>query len=315
MGAIEYVDERLLALDEVAAKLKCRPDAVGERVAALEHELRETRKALEAATTGAGASKVADAYQAAVQLDGYKAVVARIDGLTGKEMRSAWDGIRDAAGGEPVACVIASATPDGKVALLAGGTDGAVSAGFAAGAIIKDIAGLVGGRGGGPAQHGAGGRLGRLRHRRRARRRARRAGHLVRALALDIGEARVGVAVSDPAGRVASPVCVLPAQEVLAHAASFRRVLEDWEPELLVCGRPMTLAGEEGPQVARVREQAERIAAACGLPLEFEDERLSSAEAKRILREQGLSERAMRGKVDMVAASLFLQSWLDARHN
>ena len=149
MGAIEYVDERLLALDEVAAKLKCRPDAVAERVAALEHELRETRKALEAATTGAGATKVADAYQGAVQLDGYKAVVARIDGLTGKEMRSAWDGIRDAANGEPVACVLASATPDGKVALLASGTDGAVSAGFAAGAIIKDIAGLVGGRGGG----------------------------------------------------------------------------------------------------------------------------------------------------------------------
>lgn len=137
----------------------------------------------------------------------------------------------------------------------------------------------------------------------------------MRVLALDIGEVRVGVAVSDPAGRVASPVCVLPAQEVLAHAVTFRRLLEDWEPELLVCGRPMTLAGEEGPQAARVREQAERVAAACGLPLEFEDERLSSAEAKRILREQGLSERAMRGKVDMVAASLFLQAWLDARHN
>lgn len=137
----------------------------------------------------------------------------------------------------------------------------------------------------------------------------------MRVLALDIGEVRVGVAVSDPAGRVASPVCVLPAQEVLAHAVTFRRVLEDWEPELLVCGRPMTLAGEEGPQAARVREQAERVAAACDLPLEFEDERLSSAEAKRILREQGLSERAMRGKVDMVAASLFLQAWLDARHN
>lgn len=137
----------------------------------------------------------------------------------------------------------------------------------------------------------------------------------MRVLALDIGEVRVGVAVSDLAGRVASPVCVLPAQEVLAHAVTFRRVLEDWEPELLVCGRPMTLAGEEGPQAARVREQAERVAAACGLPLEFEDERLSSAEAKRILREQGLSERAMRGKVDMVAASLFLQAWLDARHN
>jgi putative Holliday junction resolvase len=58
---------------------------------------------------------------------------------------------------------------------------------------------------------------------------------------------------------------------------------------------------------------AEHISAATGLPLEFEDERLSSAEAKRILREQGLSEKSMRGKVDMVAASLFLQAWLDAR--
>ena len=135
----------------------------------------------------------------------------------------------------------------------------------------------------------------------------------MRVLALDIGEVRVGIAVSDPTGRVASPVTVLPAQEVLAHAVAFRRVLEDWEPELLVCGLPRTLAGEEGPQAERIRAQAEKIARSCGLPLEFEDERLSSAEAKRILKEQGLSERAMRGKVDSVAAGLFLQSWLDAR--
>ena len=59
--------------------------------------------------------------------------------------------------------------------------------------------------------------------------------------------------------------------------------------------------------------QAQKIADALDLPLYFEDERLSSAEAKRILREQGLSEKQMRGKVDMIAASLFLQSWLDSR--
>lgn len=135
----------------------------------------------------------------------------------------------------------------------------------------------------------------------------------MRVLALDIGEVRVGVAVSDPDARVASPVCVLSAAEVLAHAVTFRRVLEDWEPELLVCGLPRTMAGEEGPQAERIRAQAEKISQSCGLPLEFADERLSSAEAKRILREQGLSERAMRGKVDSVAAGLFLQSWLDAR--
>lgn len=137
----------------------------------------------------------------------------------------------------------------------------------------------------------------------------------MRILALDIGETRVGVAVSDPGERVASPVCVLPANEVLAHAASFRRVLEDWEPELLLCGLPYTLAGEEGPQAERIRQVAARIGSACDLPVEFTDERLSSQEAKRSLREKGLSEKAMRGKIDMIAASVFLQAWLDARRS
>ena len=58
-------------------------------------------------------------------------------------------------------------------------------------------------------------------------------------------------------------------------------------------------------------EQAKKIADRTGLPVELTDERLSSSEAKRILRAQGLSEKTMRGKVDMVAASLFLQAWLD----
>ena len=135
----------------------------------------------------------------------------------------------------------------------------------------------------------------------------------MRILALDIGQARVGIAVSDPGERVASPVCVLPASEVLGNAKPFRRVLEDWEPELLLCGLPYTTAGEEGPQAARIRAVAQKISAACGLPCEFADERLSSREAKRSLREKGLSEREMRGKIDMIAASLFLQAWLDAR--
>lgn len=134
------------------------------------------------------------------------------------------------------------------------------------------------------------------------------------ALALDIGEARVGIAVSDATGTLAMPVKVLPAQEVLGNARSFRYIIEDYEPEVLVCGRPETLAGEDGPQAQRVVEAAEKIARATGLPLEFIDERLSSREAKRILREQGLSEREMRGKVDSVAASLFLQTWLDVQN-
>ena len=134
----------------------------------------------------------------------------------------------------------------------------------------------------------------------------------MRALALDIGEVRIGVAASDASGTVAVPVKVLPAAEVLSGARTFRRILEDYEPEVLVCGRPKTLAGEDGPQAKRIMEQARKVAQTCGLPLEFEDERLSSQEAKRILREEGYNERDMRGRVDMVAASLFLQTWLDA---
>ncbi len=135
----------------------------------------------------------------------------------------------------------------------------------------------------------------------------------MRALALDIGEVRIGIAASDASGRVASPVKVLPAAEVLSCAKTFRRILEDYEPEVLVCGRPQTMSGEDGPQAERVMAQARSIAEACDLPLEFADERLSSSEAKRILREQGLNEKQMRGKVDMIAASLFLQAWLDSR--
>lgn len=133
------------------------------------------------------------------------------------------------------------------------------------------------------------------------------------ALALDIGETRIGIAVSDRSGRVASPVKVLPAAEVIGLAKSFLYIVEDYEPDVLVSGRPMTMVGERGPQAERVEAQAQKIADALDLPLYFEDERLSSAEAKRILREQGLSEKQMRGKVDMIAASLFLQSWLDSR--
>ena len=135
----------------------------------------------------------------------------------------------------------------------------------------------------------------------------------MRVLALDIGEVRVGVAVSDPQESVASPVCVLPASEVEGNAAPFRRVLEDWEPELLLCGLPLTLAGEEGPQAQRIRAIATRVSEQTRLPLEYVDERLTSSEAKQILRRQGLNEKAMRGKVDMVAASLMLQAWLDSR--
>ena len=134
----------------------------------------------------------------------------------------------------------------------------------------------------------------------------------MRVLALDIGEVRIGVASGDTRTGLASPVAVLPANEVLAGARTWRALLDEYEPQALVVGEPRTLGGAIGPQAERLHAQAEEIGRACGLPVSFADERLSSSEAKRILRSQGLSERSMRGKVDMVAASLFLETWLQS---
>ena len=89
----------------------------------------------------------------------------------------------------------------------------------------------------------------------------------MRIMALDIGEVRVGIAISDPGERVASPICVLPANEVSTCAKSFKRVFGGLGPEFLLCGLPYTMAGEEGPQAKRIRSVAAQISAACDVPM------------------------------------------------
>ena len=135
----------------------------------------------------------------------------------------------------------------------------------------------------------------------------------MRALGLDIGSVRIGVAVSDPSGCIASPVTVLDAKALAGDLRPFLRLVEDYESECLVVGLPLTLAGEEGPQAALVRAEADRLAAAAGLPVVYADERLSSEEARRCMAASGMSEKEQRGAVDKVAAAIILQGWLDAQ--
>lgn len=147
-GAVEFVDERLEELNTVAQTLKTNPSGVAARVEQLQAELREARHKIEALMSGAGSDAVSDALKSAVQLEGYTCAFAKLEGISGKELRNVWDGIRDASKGAPVACVLASIS-DGKVGLLAAGTDAAVAAGFNAGQIIATASSFVGGRGGG----------------------------------------------------------------------------------------------------------------------------------------------------------------------
>lgn len=134
----------------------------------------------------------------------------------------------------------------------------------------------------------------------------------MRHLAFDIGERRIGVAVSDPSGRVATPLVVLDARELARDASPLRRLIDDYEPESLVVGLPLTMSGEAGPQAEAVRATVRRLIEPLGVPVVYHDERLSSAEAERAMAAAGADSRARRGSVDMVAASLLLQSHLDA---
>lgn len=135
----------------------------------------------------------------------------------------------------------------------------------------------------------------------------------MRILAIDIGEKRCGLAMSDPGERIATPLDVVPLSDAVNNTGAFARALEDWEPELLLFGLPKSLDGHEGKQASRIRAIAGQITKACGIEGAFIDERLSSREAHTALHEMGYDSKSMKGKVDMIAASFFLQTFIDSK--
>jgi len=91
------------------------------------------------------------------------------------------------------------------------------------------------------------------------------------------------------------------------------RLLDEYDVDRVVVGVPISLDGSEGPQAAEVRSVGDRLARALPVPLEYWDERLSSAQARRSMREAGVPASRQRGSVDKIAAAILLQSWLDAQ--
>jgi putative Holliday junction resolvase len=134
----------------------------------------------------------------------------------------------------------------------------------------------------------------------------------MRVVALDIGVKRIGVAVSDPSGTVATPLRVLDAASVHGDARELVSLVDEYEAELVVIGLPCSLDGTEGPQADFVRSVGERVARFLRVPVTYCDERFSSVEARRAMTSAGVCDRDKRGSVDMVAAALFLQAYLDA---
>lgn len=150
-GAIEWLEGRAQIALDASAALKCRLEEVPARIANLQSELREANQKLKAALTGGSSDAISSAIENAVDCGSYKLVIAQLDGLEAADLRNVWDTVRQK-GGSAVACVIATVTYKGQPALLAAATDEAVAAGFKSGDVIKKIAPMVGGGGGGRPQ-------------------------------------------------------------------------------------------------------------------------------------------------------------------
>jgi putative holliday junction resolvase len=134
-----------------------------------------------------------------------------------------------------------------------------------------------------------------------------------RRLGIDVGAVRVGVALSDPDGLVATPLETV-ARDVDggSDVATITALAAEYEVVAVVVGLPRTLAGQEGPAAAAARVFAEALTTALDVPVELSDERLTTVVAHRQLRESGRKGRKQRAVVDQVAAVGILQGWLDA---
>jgi putative Holliday junction resolvase len=134
----------------------------------------------------------------------------------------------------------------------------------------------------------------------------------MRVLALDLGSRRIGVAVSDPSGTLASPYQVLQRSgDPAADHAAIANMVDEVGAELIVVGLPLSLSGGEGPAAQQARAEASVLATAVAVPVELLDERLTTVAADRSMQRAGRSGRARRKVVDQVAATVLLQSWLD----
>lgn len=135
----------------------------------------------------------------------------------------------------------------------------------------------------------------------------------MRVLAVDLGAVRIGVALSDETGTLASGLCTLrsigPRKDVQAIAALVR----EHEAGEVVVGMPLRLDGSLGPQAEKVAAFAERLRRSLRVPVVLWDERLSSVAADELLAEAGVRRRDRRDRIDRAAATLVLQGYLDAR--
>jgi len=135
----------------------------------------------------------------------------------------------------------------------------------------------------------------------------------MRILALDPGPKRIGVAVSDELKLIAQPLEFIPAEPFAGFLARLQELIREKEVELILIGLPRNMDGSYGPAALKVKTFAAALRETVAVPLQLWDERLTSAQAQRLLIQGGVRRRQRKEKVDQTAAAILLQSYLDSR--
>ena len=136
----------------------------------------------------------------------------------------------------------------------------------------------------------------------------------MRALGVDLGEKRIGIAVSDSNGKVATPLqVIIRSKSIKQDHKKICDLVDEWEVDIVVVGMPYSLNGSKGLAAKTVEKEVKELSSALEVPVATQDERLTTATAAKELAIQGLDSKKQRKVIDQVAASVILQSWLDNR--
>jgi putative Holliday junction resolvase len=136
----------------------------------------------------------------------------------------------------------------------------------------------------------------------------------MRLLGLDVGEIRIGVAVSDLLGKTAQPTTVIVRKNIQADTEELHKIIRQYHIEKVIVGLPLNLDGSLGVQGEAVKAFAGEVEGKIDIPLEFYDERLTTRAARKVLLEGDISRARRKEVVDKLAAALILQSYLDRKN-
>ena len=136
----------------------------------------------------------------------------------------------------------------------------------------------------------------------------------MRILGLDVGDRRIGVALSDSLGLTAQQLTVLERQGLAKDLEALGAMVQQHKVETVVVGLPLTLRGERGVQAQKVASFSDALHRRVAVPVQFIDERLTTVQGERALREMGTSRGKRKRVIDQVAAQLILQQFLDVQH-